>query len=171
MIKCLSFFLVPSRNSNTPLYPQSVASQGTCPQLLILLMFSCRNPTLRECEDETRTSEMETWESSETPKTSEFDCKGQNTSHWGVFHNIKNLSKFRCWKWARMSHLDICSTSYGQKKGRESNWQFDFRPLKVKNQPDPNACKGTATHPWKDLDVSYNFALDLVLIGGLSKEL
>jgi hypothetical protein len=25
---------------------------------------------------------------------------------------------------ARMSHLDICNPSYGQKKGRESNWQF-----------------------------------------------
>jgi hypothetical protein len=28
---CLSFFLVPSWSSSTPLYPQSVASQGTCP--------------------------------------------------------------------------------------------------------------------------------------------
>ncbi len=30
-----------------------------------------------------------------------------------------------------MSHLDICNTSYGRKKGRESNWQFDSRPLKI----------------------------------------
>jgi hypothetical protein len=30
-----------------------------------------------------------------------------------------------------MSHLDIFSTSYGKKKGHESNWQFDSRPLKV----------------------------------------
>jgi hypothetical protein len=41
----------------------------------------------------------------------------------------------RCPKWPRMSHLDICSPSYGQKKGRESNWQFDSRPLKVRNRP------------------------------------
>jgi hypothetical protein len=41
----------------------------------------CRNPTLRECEDETHTPEIGTWESSETPKTSKFDCRSQNTSH------------------------------------------------------------------------------------------
>ncbi len=41
----------------------------------------CRNPTWMECEDETHTPETRTWESSGTPETSEFDCKGQNTSH------------------------------------------------------------------------------------------
>jgi hypothetical protein len=35
----------------------------------------CRNPTLRECEDETHTPKMGTWESSWTPKISEFNCK------------------------------------------------------------------------------------------------
>jgi hypothetical protein len=43
--------------------------------------------------------------------------------------------------------------------------------LKVKNRPDPDACKGSATHRWKALDKSYKFALDLIPIGGLSKEL
>jgi hypothetical protein len=41
----------------------------------------CRNLTLRECEDETHTPEMGTWEFSGTPKTSKFDCRGQNTSY------------------------------------------------------------------------------------------
>jgi hypothetical protein len=36
---------------------------------------------LEGCEDETHTPEMGTWESIRTPKTSEFDCRGQNTSH------------------------------------------------------------------------------------------
>jgi hypothetical protein len=58
-----------------------------------------------------------------------------------------------------------------QRKSRESNWQFDSWPLKVKNQPDLNACRWNATHRWKTLDKNYNFALDLVLIKGLSKEL
>jgi hypothetical protein len=31
------------------------------------------------------------------------------------------------------------SPSYGQKKGQESNWQFDSRPLKVGNQPLPTS--------------------------------
>ncbi len=105
---------------------------------------------------------METWESSGTFESSEFNCKGQNTSHWGVLYIIKKLSKCRCRKWACLSHLDINITSYGQKKGRESNWQFDSRPLKVENRPDPDACRWSGTHRWKTLDESYNFASDLV---------
>jgi len=34
-----------------------------------------------------------------------------------------------------MNHLDTSNTSYGQKKGRKSNWQFDSQPLKVGNRP------------------------------------
>ncbi len=70
-----------------------------------------------------------------------------------------------------MSHLDICSTSYGKKEGRESNWQFDSRPLKVGNRPDPGACRSSAAHCWKALDESYKFALDLIPIRGLGKKL
>jgi hypothetical protein len=70
-----------------------------------------------------------------------------------------------------MGHLDICSTSYGKKKGRKSNWQFDSRPLKVENRRDPDVCKWSATHHFKALKESYKFALDLISIGGLSKEL
>jgi len=70
-----------------------------------------------------------------------------------------------------MSHLDICSTSYGKKKGWESNWQFDSRPLKVGNRLDLGVCRWNATHRWKALKESYKFALDLIPIGGLNKEL
>ncbi len=38
-----------------------------------------------ECEDETHTPEMGTWEFVGTFKTSKFDCRGQNTSHLSVF--------------------------------------------------------------------------------------
>jgi hypothetical protein len=57
----------------------------------------------------------------------------------------------KCWcpKWPRMSHLDICNTCYGQKKGRESNWQFDSRPLKVGNRPDPDVYRWSAMHRWR----------------------
>ncbi len=70
-----------------------------------------------------------------------------------------------------MSHLDICNISYGKKKSQESNWQFDSQPRKVRNRPDSDVFRGSAIHCWKALDESYNFALDLVPIGGLSKEL
>jgi hypothetical protein len=44
----------------------------------------------RECEDETHTPEMGTWESTGTPQTSEFDYKGQNISHWGVLISLES---------------------------------------------------------------------------------
>jgi len=55
-------------------------------------------------------------------------------------------------KMGHMTHLDIWNTSYGQKKGRESNWQFDSRPLKVKNHSDFLVHKWRVTYHWKDLD-------------------
>jgi hypothetical protein len=114
---------------------------------------------------------MGTWESSGTPNPSEFNCRGENTWSWGILHVIRKLLKCRCRKWPRTSHLDICSTSYGKKKVYESNWQFDSRPLKVGNRPDPGVCKWGATHRWKALKERYKFVLDLIPIGGLSKEL
>ncbi len=74
-----------------------------------------------KCEDETHNPKSGKLESSETPENSELDCKGQNTSHWGVLYMNGKVLKCRCPKWPCMSHLDICSASYGQKKGRESN--------------------------------------------------
>jgi hypothetical protein len=90
---------------------------------------------------------------------------------WCFLYHWKNLSKCKCRKWACMSHLDICSTSYGEKKGRESNWQFGSWPLKVGNWLDPNVCKWSATHHWRALKENYKFASDLIPIEGLSKKL
>jgi len=138
-----------------------------------MLFVSCTiaTPLLEECEDDTHTPEMGTWESSETPKTLELDCRDQNISPWSVLCDIGKLLEFRCRKWLRMSHLDIFSTRYGKKKGRESNWQFHSQPLKVGNRPDPGVCRWSATHRWKALKEKYKFALDLISIGGMNKEL
>jgi len=38
-----------------------------------------------------------------------------------VLYIIRKLLELRCLKGARIAHLDIWNTSYGQKKGRESN--------------------------------------------------
>ncbi len=61
-------------------------------------------------------------ESSETLECLELDSKGQNTSHWGVLGVIGKVLKRRYRKCPRIGNSDICSPSYGQKKGRESNW-------------------------------------------------
>jgi len=70
-----------------------------------------------------------------------------------------------------MNHLDIYNTSYGRKKGRESNCQFDSWPLKVGNRPDFGPCRWSATHRWKALKESYNFALNFVPIRARGKKL
>jgi hypothetical protein len=124
-----------------------------------------------KCADETHTPEIGIWESSGTFKTLELDCRGQNTLHWGVFYIIGKLLKYRCRKWPCMDHLDIFNTNYGKKKGCESNWQFDSWPLKVGNQLNFGVCRWSATHCWKPFKESYNFALDLIPIESLSKEL
>jgi len=139
-------------------------SEGHCTSIVITLLWG-------KCEDETHIPEIGTWESSGTPETSEFDCRGQNTLHLGVFYIIGKLAKCRCRKWVRMSHLDICSISYGKKKGQESNWQFDSRPLKVGNRPNPGAFRWSVTHCWKALKESYKFSSNLIPIEGLNKEL
>ena len=110
-------------------------------------------------------------ESSGTPECSELDSRTQNTSHWGVLGVIGKVLKRRYRKCPRIGHLDICRPSYGQKKGRESNWQFDSRPLKVGNRPLPEVRIGSAIRRSKDLDEGYNFGSDLVAIQTRSREL
>jgi hypothetical protein len=110
-------------------------------------------------------------ESSGTPECLEFDSKAQNYSHSDVLGVIGKILKRRYRKWPRIGHLDICSPSYGQKKGRESNWQFDSRPLKVGNRPLLDIRFENATRSWKDLDEGYNFGSDLVAIRLNNREL
>jgi hypothetical protein len=104
------------------------------------------------------------WESFRTLATLELNKKGKNTSPWCVLYTVEKVLKCRCPKWPRMSHLDIYSPSYGQKKGWESNCQ-------VKNRPDSDVCRKSATWRWKALRESYKIASDLIPIGGLSKKL
>jgi hypothetical protein len=118
-------------------------------------------------------SELPCWElkSRWTPECLENDCKGRNPMAWKVLHIIRKLLKCRCLKWACITHLNIWNTSYGQKKGRESNWQFDSRPLKVRNWLDFLVCRWRATYHWKAFDEGYNFTLDLISIEGLHTKL
>jgi hypothetical protein len=131
---------------------------------MVSVEITIATPLWAKCEGEAHTPKSGNLESFETPKNSELELKVQNTSHWGVLGVIEKVLKFRCLNWPRIGHLDIYSPSYGQKKGRESNWQFDSRPLKVGNRPLPNVCSGSATWIWKSLEESYNFGSNLVPI-------
>jgi hypothetical protein len=67
-------------------------------------------------------SHVGSWSLERTREFSEHDCRCQNSSSRSVFYIIGKLLKCTCLKWAHIAHLDICNASYGQKKGRESNW-------------------------------------------------
>jgi hypothetical protein len=85
----------------------------------------CRDPTLAKCGGEAQHLEKlgfrVLWDSQM------FRARQQGEKHLalGCFDVVGNVLKLRYKKWHRIGHLDICSPSYGQKKGWESNWQFD----------------------------------------------
>jgi hypothetical protein len=116
-------------------------------------------------------SHVGSWSPERTPESTKRNCRGQDSSLWGVLYIIGKLLKRRCLKRARIAHLNIRNASYGQKNGRESNWQFDSWPLKVRNQLNFRAFRQLATYRWKALDEGYNFASDLIAIRGLHKKL
>jgi hypothetical protein len=124
-----------------------------------------------KCEKATHTPKSAKMESSGTPENLEDDLRGQIYSPWCVLYINEKLLKRRCPKWPHIAHLDIFSPSYGQKKGRESNWQFDSWPLKVRNRPLLDVASRSATRRWKALDKSYNFGLELVPIQVQGEEL
>jgi hypothetical protein len=132
---------------------------------------SVGTPLWAKCEGEAHTPKSGKLKSSGTPKNSERDCRGKISSHFGALGVIGKVLKCRCPKWHRMSHLDIFSPSYGQKKGRESKWQFNSRPLKVGNRPVSDVRSRSETWRWKALFEGYNFGSDLVSIGGRGEKL
>jgi hypothetical protein len=99
-------------------------------------------------------------ESSGTLECSELDSKGQNILHWDVLGVIEKVLKRRYRKCPRIGNSDICSPSYGQKKGREST-----------SSRLPDVWFECATWRWKDLNEGYNFGSDLVAIQLCSREL
>jgi hypothetical protein len=121
-------------------------------------------PLWAKCEGEAHTPKREKLESSGTPKNSERDCRVQISLHFSALSVIGKVLKCRCPKWPRLSHLDICSPSYGQKKGQESS-------LEVGNRPVLDMRSKNATWCWKALFEGYKFGSDLVPIRGRGEEL
>jgi len=111
-----------------------------------IVTLSPKTPLWSKCENETHIPKSGNLESSRTPDILELDRKEQKTSPYDVLYTVGKVLKCRCRKWPPMSHSDICNTSCVRKKSREPNWQFDSRPLKVGNRPDPGVCRRSATH-------------------------
>jgi hypothetical protein len=112
-----------------------------------------------------------TWSPPGLPKIQSSSWRAKTPCIGGVLGVIRKVLKCRCLNWPRIGHLDICSPSYGQKKGRESNWQFDSRPLKVGNRPLLDVQWQCATWRWKALEESYNIGSYLAPIRLGSREI
>jgi hypothetical protein len=84
---------------------------------------------------------------------------------WGV--DVQNGLAWSIWTFVAQVMVQRRAMSQTAKL----NWQFDSRPLKVRNRPDSCACRWSATHHWKALEESYNFGLDLVPIRVRGKKL
>jgi hypothetical protein len=138
---------------------------------VIIKFLSVATPLWPSVAVKPNTPKVGDLESSGTPECLGFNSKAQNTSMRGVLGVIGKVLNLRYRKWPRIVHLDICNPSYGQKKGRESNWQFDSRPLKVRNRPFLDLRIESARCRWKDLNKGYNVDSDLVAIKLCSREL
>jgi hypothetical protein len=97
--------------------------------------------------------------------------QNQNSLDWKVHFIIGKILEPKCLEWVRMIHLNTFNTSYGQKKGKESNCKFDSQPLEVRNRPNLVTCRWRAIYRFKTFDEDYNFYLDLISIKSLQKKL
>jgi hypothetical protein len=138
---------------------------------VLQLNVNVATPLWGKCEDETRTPKIGNLESSGTLETLELDCRVKPLRLEVFFISLER-------SWSADVESDLVWTvwtsttpSYGRKKGRESNWQFDSRPLKVMNKLDSGMFRWSLTHCWKALEKSYKFSLDFIPIKGLSWEL
>jgi hypothetical protein len=89
---------------------------------MLLKFYYVATPLWTKCEGEAHIPKSGKLESQRTPENSELNCRGQISLHLSVPGVVGNFLKCKCPKWPRIGHLDIYNPSYGQKKGRESNW-------------------------------------------------
>ncbi len=118
-------------------------------------------------------------ESQWTPESLESNCRGQNSLDWKVPYIIGKFLERRCLKWACMTHLDTWNTSYGQKKGHESNWKHKLWPKEglgvklpiwlptIKSQESPRfpcfqvACHISLESSWRGLQFFFHTSSQL----------
>jgi hypothetical protein len=132
----------------------------------------CRNPTLAKCGGEAQHLEkVRIWSPPGLPNVQSSTTRPK-TPRIKVF--LVSLKRF----WSVDVENDLAlviwtsvEKSYRQKKGRESNWQFDSRPLKVTNRPLTNLRIESVICRCKDLDEGYKFGSHFVAIRLRSREL
>jgi len=80
---------------------------------------------------------------------SESCLEKQTSTKLGSHDTIRKALKRKCLKCSCIVHLDLICMSYDQKKGWESNWEFDFRPQTFWKQGSNEFWLGRDIHRWK----------------------
>jgi hypothetical protein len=78
---------------------------------------------------------MGTWDSLGTPKSSEFDCKGQKPCIGALFISLKSYRSVDVENGLAWAIWTYAALVVVKRKGRESNWQFDSRRLLESTRP------------------------------------
>jgi hypothetical protein len=124
----------------------------------------------------TLSSELPCWEleSQMVSQISRTQLRGQNSSPWKVLYIIGKLLKCKCLKWVHITHLDIWSTSYGQKKGRELNLPIWLLPTKSRELTQfpcvQKTCNILLENSWQGLQLclrpycNQRFALEVMCL-------
>jgi hypothetical protein len=79
----------------------------------------------------------------------------QKRTKMGIHYTNRNFLKCRCLKCHRIVHLNLICTSYDQKKGRKSTWEFDSRPQIPWKKASNEVQSGRVIHLWKDIFERY----------------
>jgi len=91
------------------------------------------------------------------PENSEDDLRGQISSPWCVLYIKGKVLKCRCPKLPRIGHLDIYSSSYGQKKGRKSTTKSRES---TSSQRCFKECNKALESSWQELQFWFGARLD-----------
>jgi len=132
---------------------------------------SVTTPLWDKCEDETHIPKVGSWSPPGLSKTQSSSSRVKTPHIEMLFISIERSwsvdaqNVLACVIWTSTAQV------MGKRKGRESNWQFDSRLLKVRNRPLPDVCWKSATQRWKALEESYNFGSYLIPIRGWSQEI
>jgi hypothetical protein len=73
----------------------------------------------------------------------------------GPQYTIRKVLERTCLKCPHIVHLDLIYMSYDQKKGHESNWEFDSRSQILRNKGSNEVRLGRVIHHWKNIFEGY----------------
>jgi len=122
-------------------------------------IVSVTTPLWDKCEDETRTPKSGNFESFGTLETLELDCKGQNTSPWGVIYTIEKVLKCKCWKMASHEPFGHLQHKLWSKEGPRVKLAVWFPTTKSRELTPPWCvqveCNTQLESSWGELQVCF----------------